>query len=154
MDLISKPSTFQEQSLPQTPQTELTMINETMVVMVFTSTSETSCCSAWRRSSHSSTAQSLTSPLCCFFPSSNRDSVYDSNLANRSHIVPLIKFNDSAATSGIWADLERRERKNKRQRRTEERVIFFFFFKVAQKVREEGRGEKEPANPPPSSSFK
>lgn len=87
-----------------------------------------------------------------FFPlSSNCDSVYGSNLANRSHIVPLIKFNDSAATSGVWADSERGERENKRGGegwRTGSFFSFFFFFKVAQKVSVEGRGEKEPANTP------
>lgn len=127
-------SNTEEHSLPVSPHTEPIKINETMAVMVFTSMRATSCCSAWRRSSHGSTAQSLTCPLCRFLPSSSCDSVYGSNLANRSHIVSLIKFNDSAATSGVWA--ERRERKDKRRRGGWRRGSFFFF-NVAQKVREE-----------------
>lgn len=77
--------------------------------------------------SPSSRAQSLT-PLGCFLPPLTVTLCHGSNLANRSHIVPLI--NDSAATSGVWADLERRERLNKRQTEGWRRGSFFlsFFF--------------------------
>lgn len=122
------------------------MTYETPVVMVFTSMGDTSCCLRWRRSSPSSTAQSLTSPLCCFFPSSNCNSVYGSNLANRSHIVPLIKFNDLAATSGVWADSERKEHKNKRQGEGWRRGSFFL--KWHKKLVRRKEGKKNLPTPP------
>lgn len=91
-----------------------------------------------------------------FFPlSSNCDSVYGSNLANRSHIVPLIKFNDSAATSGVWADSERGERENKRGGegwRTGSFFSFFFFLKWHKKLVWREEVKKNLPTPPPSPS--
>lgn len=127
MDLIVKPSNLQEQCLPQTPQTVLLMRNETVVCDgIYLHESDLMLLSVETFISQLHSSESNFFPL-LLFPSSNCDSVYGSNLANRSHIVPLIKFNDSAATSGVWADLERRERKNKRQREGWRRGSFFFF---------------------------
>lgn len=103
------------------------MTNETMAVTAFTSARVTSCCSRWRRSPRSSAQSNFSSPL--LFPFSNCGSVYGSNLANRSHIVLLIKFNNSAATSGVWDHSERKKLENKAGRRTEERVRVFFWHK-------------------------
>lgn len=84
------------------------------------------------RLSHGSMAQSLNCPLCCYIPSSSCDSVYGSNLPNHSHIVPLIKFNDLAATSGVWKEGE------------EDGGEGHFFQRG---TKSQGRGEKESANP-------